>query len=269
MKPNPKIVYKYRDWKKPNHKRILLKNELYLSSPKDFNDPFDCRISQNFSLLTPKEEDDYITSLTITGFPAAERMGLNYAEVIKDFENRFKDKKQFQKSADSILFSYQDKHYAVFSCSTRWNSILMWSHYSANHTGFCIGFWYQKLLESRLFGKGGPVNYMADYPKIKPRPAKKDKQLMIDSFTETHTKAKEWHYEKEYRFMTTYPRELTEEDRIVRIPNDFIAEVILGISISDKNKLRIIKICNKKGIPVYQAIKNDFKFRIRREKIKN
>lgn len=268
MKPNPKIVYKYRDWKNPDHKRMLLENELYLSSPKDFNDPFDCRISQNFSLLTPTEEKEYITALEIQGIPEAQRRGIDYSAVIKDFEERFRNKPQFQKFADLIQFSHQDTNYAIFSCSTRWNSILMWSHYASYHTGFCIGFWYQKLIDSQLFGKGGPVSYMADYPEIKPRPAKKDKQLMINSFLETHTKAKEWHYEKEYRFMSTAPKGLTKKDRVVNVNDDFIAEVILGISISDEDKNDIINTCKNKSIPVFQARKRDFKFQIYREKIK-
>jgi hypothetical protein len=128
--------------------------------------------------------------------------------------------------------------------------------------------WHQKLLDSHLFGKGGSLTYRADYPKIKPRPAKKDEQLMIDSFTETHTKAKEWHYEKEYRFMTTSPTELTKKDRIVHITKDCIAEVILGISISDEDKYKIINICNNKCIPVFQAKRRNFRFKIYREKIK-
>jgi hypothetical protein len=268
MKPELKIVYKYRDWKNPDHKRMLQDNELYLSSPKDFNDPFDCRISHNFSLLTSKEEEDYINTLAIHGFPEAERSGIDYARVIKNFEERFKDKSNFQKDADLIQFSHQNSNYAIFSCSTIWNSILMWSHYAAYHTGFCIGFWHKKLMDCQLFGKAGLVSYMADYPPIKPRPAEKDKQLIIDSFTETHSKAKAWHYEKEYRYMSTAPIELTKNDRIVNVTDDFIAEVILGISISDIDKSEIIRVCNKKGILVFQALKKDFKFKIVRKRIK-
>ena len=60
MKEKRRIIYKYRDWKDEYHKNILLKNQIYLASPKDLNDPFDCRINANFTLLTPKEEDSYI-----------------------------------------------------------------------------------------------------------------------------------------------------------------------------------------------------------------
>ena len=57
----PPIVYKYRNWTDINHQNMLRRNELYLSSPKDFNDPFDCRIPENFYLLdTPEKIQEYI-----------------------------------------------------------------------------------------------------------------------------------------------------------------------------------------------------------------
>ena len=40
-------------------KSIIQDNILYLASPKDFNDPFDCRINSNFSLLSPEEGEEY------------------------------------------------------------------------------------------------------------------------------------------------------------------------------------------------------------------
>lgn len=63
MKPEnyPDIIYKYRSWNKKFHKDILLKNEVYMSSPNDFNDPFDCRIPKNHFLIdTPEKIKKYV-----------------------------------------------------------------------------------------------------------------------------------------------------------------------------------------------------------------
>jgi hypothetical protein len=268
MKQPLKIVYKYRDWKNPFHKKILQNNEIYLSSPKDFNDPFDCRISSNFSLLTPKEQNDYINDLAISGFYESEKQGYDFYQIIKNLEDRFKDRFEFQRFADSLLFDFQDKSYAIFSCSKRWNSILMWSHYANLHTGFCVGLWVDKMKDCRIFGKLGEVIYESKFPQIKPRLAKKDNQMMINSFLETHTKAKEWVYEKEYRFMSNhFPKELTLADRIKIIPDNFFAEVILGVNISNEDKIEIKKICDHKEIPLFEAVKTDFKFNITRIRI--
>ena len=264
-----KIIYKYRDWKDPYHKVILLKNQLYLASPSDFNDPFDCRINANFSLLSPKESNEYINELAIKGFPESEKRGLDFANVLKDFEERFNDKENFQSDTDSLLFEAQDDHYTIFSCSLDWDSIPMWSHYANNHKGFCIGFWIDKMMNSQMFGKLGEVKYTDEYPPIKPRVAKKDEQMIRNSFLETHTKARDWDFESEYRFMSNhFPKKLTLHDRIKTIPDEFFAEVILGIEISDEDKDEIVRHCNSKEIPVFQAEKKEFEFKIKRMPIK-
>lgn len=262
------IVYKYRDWENRFHKQTLLKNQIYLASPKDFNDPFDCRINANFSLFTAKEEYDYITQLAISGYSECEKRKLNLASVIKDLEIRLSNKKEFQKFTDEILYKNQDNYYAIFSCALKWDNILMWSHYANYHKGFCVGFWTEKIIQNHLFGKLGRVDYRSNFPKIKPRVVQKDDLLIINSFIETHTKAKVWSYESEYRFMSnSFPSILTQEERIITIPDNFIAEVILGINMPDKHKHRIMTICKRKKIPVFQAVKVDFKFKMTRVRI--
>ena len=261
----PEIVYKYRDWKNHFHKRLLLNNEIYLSSPKDFNDPFDCRITENYNLFTPEEEEKYINELLVSGFPKTEAQGLDFREVVKRVEGLLKDKEKLQETIEFERSYYQDHCYAIFSCSKLWNNILMWSHYSNQHTGFCVGFYKDKLLRSGLFGKVGDVVYRTDYPEIKPRVAKKDEQMMINSFLETHSKAKNWKYEKEVRFMANhFPKELSQADRTLTIPDHYFAEVILGINISKEDRNEIIEICTVKGLKVFQAIKVKFKFKINR-----
>lgn len=269
MNQLPKIVYKYRDWTNPFHKRILLENEIYLASPKDFNDPFDCRINQNFGQLTPFEENEYIKDLAIAGFEQAQKDGKDLQKAMEDLELRLKNKPKFQKFADTLLFTDQDKYYGIFSCCKKWNSILMWSHYASNHSGFCVGLFVEKMKNQELFGKLGEVVYETNYPLIKPRVAKKDKQMMINSFIETHTKARCWAHEKEYRFMINkFPIEFTLKNRNKTITDDYFAEVILGISMPDQAKHEIINICKAKRIPVYEAKKVEFKFKMTRKRLK-
>ena len=57
----PKIIYKYRSWANEYHRNILLKNQVYLSSPIEFNDPFDCKIPKNFLLIdSPEKIEKYV-----------------------------------------------------------------------------------------------------------------------------------------------------------------------------------------------------------------
>lgn len=62
-KDMPSILYKYRNWKDDYHKGLLTHNEIYFASPKDFNDPYDCRITERFVNRTPEEIENYKTKL--------------------------------------------------------------------------------------------------------------------------------------------------------------------------------------------------------------
>jgi hypothetical protein len=58
------VLYKYRNWTDENHKKMLKENELFFASPRSFNDPFDCKIPVNFSILNTNEKIDlYVKAL--------------------------------------------------------------------------------------------------------------------------------------------------------------------------------------------------------------
>ena len=82
----PAILYKYRDWKNEFHKGLLTHNEIYFSSPKDFNDPYDCRITERFTNRTKEELHNYKEKLSISRKEETERMGFNFEEVKKKLE---------------------------------------------------------------------------------------------------------------------------------------------------------------------------------------
>jgi len=256
------IVYKYRNWNLKFHRDNLIKNQLYCASPKHFNDPFDCRINENLQLLNNDEE--YIEDLIKLVYPSGvDRNDASFKRELRKFKKRFQNKTESQKIIDKQLRIDQDNYYAIFSCSKDWRNIQMWSHYGNIHKGICIGYYVDKL--KTIFNKDGIVIYDSKYPSIKPVVAiQENKEKLIEnSFLETHVKSEYWRSENEYRFMTNFfPNKLTKENRLRIIPNDFFAEVILGINISRYNKKRVVEICKNKNIPVYQACKVPFNFLI-------
>lgn len=265
MKGIPRKVYKYREWTNPYHKKILTENQIYLSTPKDFNDPFDCRIPKNYLLLDTDEKiRDYIEK-TIKNLVnhlnySREMMEKKKDEIFDRFKN---DIQKEQKEHERLHFEMQDKHYGVFSLSTRWNSILMWGHYSENHKGFCVGFYEEKLRNSGKFGKGGMVNYSNDFPLLDPRIT----DFMDFSFKQTHTKAKDWKYEKEYRLQRLFfPEPAQINDRIINISDSCYSEIILGLNFPEQDIKEIIEIDKK--IPIYKIEKVAFKFKLERIRIK-
>jgi hypothetical protein len=51
------------------------------------------------------------------------------------------------------------------------------------------------------------------------------------------------------------------------VPDEFIAEVIIGIQTPQDHKEEIIQIASAKNIPVFQAVKVPFKFLIDRVQV--
>jgi hypothetical protein len=261
----PEIIYKYRNWTGEFNKNVLLKNQLYLSAPKDFNDPFDCRILENWSLLnTPEKIAEYVDGVLNRHMKKLIAEGYDIDAERKRITEKVSDHKTIQKEEEELLFKQQDIRYGILSLSARWDSILMWSHYADFHKGYCIGFFEEKMRNSELFGKGGPVSYSTKFPEISPL----ETNIEAKSFLETHSKANDWDYEKEYRLMKLfYPNPPSDKDRIVTITDDCISEVIIGLCTPEDHKKEIVDLCKKRGIRVFTTYKVPFEFKIERVEI--
>src|ERR1700731_1397607 len=131
----PKVVYKYRNWTDPYHQAMLRDNELYLSSPADFNDPFDCRIPVNYLLLdTPEKIAEYVDGFIHRERQDMQMRGMNVERMAAIMTDRLTNERlEMQKESEAMEFKRIDDHYGVLSLSARWNSILMWSHYADKH----------------------------------------------------------------------------------------------------------------------------------------
>lgn len=91
---------------------------------------------------------------------------------------------------------------------------------------------------------------------------------MINSFKQTHHKAKDWAYEEEYRLTKLYfPFPPSNAERTIKIPEECIEEVLLGLKINEKHKTEILEECRNRQIKVFQARKVPFKFEIERVEI--
>ena len=262
----PKIIYKYRNWTSKHHKSALISNELYLSAPSDFNDPFDCKITKNHHSLDSQEKvEEYIEKGISENLELLKAEGRDIETEKKQLRKRLQNLDEYQKEHEEVNTEYIDKYLGVLSLAGSWNSILMWSHYGDFHKGYCIGFDEKKLRKTGFFGKGGNVIYTSELPFIDPI---KDENIVKTSFYRTHYKAKDWEYEEEYRLTKLfYDKPNEEPNRIIKVPEDCYKEVIIGLKTPKKHKDEIIAECKKRKIDVFQARKEPYKFKIKREPI--
>jgi hypothetical protein len=212
----PKVLYKYV---RPERIDVLLDRRIRFTQPCFLNDPFE---------FTP-------------GFPVDE-------DGITPFKARMANQR-----ADS--FHEESRHCGVLSLVDACDSIPMWTHYGAGHTGFVIGF----DTESELFhqaqwdGKLRPVDYVLDRPSLTEGQAGPN---VI--FT---TKSSDWKYEREWRWLERCnPSEFAKlttapngELLFLRpIPPKSICELVLGCRISRTHAESIQALTS---IPDYAHVK--------------
>ena len=247
------FLYKYYSLNKNNshhRERIFTHNELYFPSPRVFNDPFDSKVQ----LVFDGSKDDwkrYLRQLYNKFRPSWNRKQ-RLAEVrMKMREKRYKRLPQ------EMTNSYFDQM-GVFCMSELKNQILMWSHYSEAHTGFCLEF--RAASDTPFFGRSQRIEYKKAYPSVNFFKSTRGEQMKATLLT----KAKLWCYEKEWRII-----EHEHGAGTYNFPAELLTGVIIGCQMPDRNKDKIIRWCkNRNPQPVlYQAELREREFGLDIEKI--
>lgn len=141
LKGIPDILYKYRDWKDEYHKKVITENELFLASRQRFNDPFDSSIPYRYNdaELTPDNIFLKLREIEKKLYPhLSESQIINRCYEIQKTD-RFTSGKYWKDDYDEYLAAV-DARFGILSLTTKRDNLLMWSHYSNSHKGYCIGF---------------------------------------------------------------------------------------------------------------------------------
>lgn len=262
---HPNVIYKYRNWSDDYHKDVLRKNQLFMSSPSGLNDPFDTRIFENYPkfLNDSKSKEEFVSKSIERNKIYFNEKGISVKDARLILEDRLSNQLKFQVRAEYLGSRTDDEWLGITCFSEKWNSIVMWSHYSENHTGVCIGFDEKYLRYSQLFGKMKRVTYSEEYPELNPL----NKSVKSDELKYFY-KSKDWQYECEIRALNIYEDGVKSVgDRIVQLDDKYIKEVVIGLNTSKTDEEEIIGIARNKGIAIWKCYKSDFKFGIERKKI--
>ena len=167
----PRYVYKYRSFD-INSLSALIKDSLWFSNPKEFNDPFEFR-------LRPPLEDikNNLESCGVTfNEKELKQLGIDYLSVFDPLK--------------------QNKAICCFSQEP--DNILLWAHYGQEHRGFCLQFDVYE--DISFFMPLLPVLYKIDYAPaiLTERPGEILEQLY-------QRKSIDWAYENEVRVVADNP----------------------------------------------------------------
>jgi len=167
-------------------RNVLVHSKLWLSSPKDFNDPFDMSIKIEVA-ASPKERKQRLIN-------ACKNQGMNWTESEKIAK---KIMKEGPKALEQKLQDAGKQHIGQIGiCSFAGDprNILMWSHYAKHHTGLC--FIFEVARDYTLFTQALKVDYSTEYPT-----ANWGNNFEQDLQKTILIKHEGWSYEKERRIL--------------------------------------------------------------------
>jgi len=227
----PQVLYKFRDWKNKYHRRLISKQEIYFPKPSEFNDPFDGNIPIRWDLLSFEDcVKKNMELVAITHKNADPKLLREYAIKVTK-EKTFWHPDMLAKERPEELEKW-NSIIGLLSLSSAPDNILMWSHYSMNHTGFVVGLGTESLMHDYDFDYLEPINYKIDYPLISGND-NTDERFKKKFFS----KSELWAYEQEWRVSKNHIKH-----RLVRLRKDTIKEVAIGCRTSDSDTNKIIKL---------------------------
>lgn len=258
-----KILYKFL----PLERITYFDNELLrFTPPGALNDPYEClpALPDDLAkeLLRKLKTKSAMPPIHQPGTPRNERQWLEkkYKQAIKQDRNIPKTITEIREQYYKRMTTKMNETIGILSLSRRWDISLMWSHYTASHSGFCIGFdgahdffQYGEIFNGEKIAVS-PIIYSNKRSVVPANDLTADQAKSI-----LLTKALEWSYEEEERSL----RLLQDADEkiyaspfnvsLFRVPHSSVSEIIVGINADNKLIAKSIEFGKKHKAPVYQA----------------
>ena len=216
----PRFFYKFGAFSSEDRLRSqLVRNKIFLSSPRDFNDPFDMRgmlvIKGGIHALIRKYKTLPMSNNVRKKAIKDARNGV-MAEGLEGYVSRmFRPLNQFDKMIEAQgvhCFASQVKTLRLSGP----RSNLMWSHYGDSHKGYCLQY---SVHADPVFVGSVRVGYSSEYPII---------NWLSDSFPNDVLKCVTqkdecWEYESEWRYIRP-----NSARQLLSINGSGIKSVIIG-----------------------------------------
>lgn len=217
----------------------ITNQKLWMSSPKQFNDPFDCVVNVDY------EHEALEISRSILEFFVGE------TEACKMLNSHL-GKEALKKSYEVLRagmsnFDRQTEQSIYVSCFSEIDnvhSLRMWAHYANNHKGVCVEYDFTDVNKACAFGCI-PVMYTNNYSLQ--RDYIRDGVSRLLSLV--YKKALEWEYEREWRLSA-----IIDGVDSIGYKVDFSVPkcIYLGSKAEERLKEEVHSYCVDKGIALYQ-----------------
>ena len=276
----PARLYRYRSCNE-NNMAAFEKDQVWLSTSDMFNDPFDTLIQYDeaqllsaFDFMSDSNVFKAISQVYAAGFcpypvdqlvdkDVSEWLKLKAAEVANGNTVALPDSEVIQqmKGLFGLILMQIPKmaqRYSMVACfSEKVDSVLMWSHYAANHTGFALGYDLRLCRSDKKWEDIGifPIVYSENrygasafliYQFFKLMNVPAHNPDITSSIKLMLYKSVDWQYEQEWRLIKSGPRGSLEgcSEPIDVKPNS----IYYGCRISPKDRQMLHDIAVQKGI---------------------
>lgn len=246
----PRFLYKFNRGDSPRSlEGLIVSSAAWLSSPLDFNDPFDLRANVDI-LGSPDERIEFL----------ARRFRRNESANLGNHPDQAKARAiQFVRSGEYLaaLQGAFEKHAAQIGVAcfaspspgcTRTSGardILMWSHYARDHKGLCFQFHTRR--SPSFFVKASKVDYKDEVVKINWRD---QASRLSEMYSALFRKALLWSHENEYRIALPGRANSTESFK-----PGALTGIIFGCRSDPKMIEDVISLCRLRRSNGYPAIR--------------
>jgi hypothetical protein len=288
-KNKPDSLFRYRPLKereteddKRNREREfenIERQQVWLSSPFCFNDPFDSSFSifhREFRLTESAQRENITRLNQIVGDKLSESEIEELAKFFDNSDERFRSlfKKAFPEEPPAcanamlairpIVEAYRSKHVQELNqflkqnmsvccfCEAR-DSTLMWTHYADEHRGCCVAFDVRRLFIPDGVGPLLPVVYkekLFDVTEYFSATAAGGGNNWAAMIAGCH-KDKVWAYEREWRIVFPFAR--PEGENKMSIP---IKSISIGLRTDRNARERLFEIAQRLRVPLYKAVQS-------------
>ena len=270
--------------------QTLRTGKVYFAARRELNDPFDCRVTPDFSTAESRRRITEKTNQRLDEWEKIGRdiraLGAPEAAEREEFYRKFIADSGLAVHILRQIWSGLDSANIGVCCLTEDNdSLPMWAHYASNHSGCCLEFNFEgHVLREVHHGKScfpftllKMVRYSSKYPLA---------NLERDSSPLAPTsafliKSTEWQDEKEWRAIMPDARVMTPFSKnslnksarhdfswakkmkgvgLYKVDEGIIRGVILGCEMAEADKAPVITAARECGVRIYQAKPKIFQF---------